>query len=98
MEEIALLSYLGAATNREGRLEETHNTSETRSQGRREVTLASRSLADAELGVIAGVIQGESVTRMRLDWARLIQMIQTSEVKKGKRYMELEEEGFPLGL
>ena len=60
--------------------------------------MASRSLADAELGVIAGVIQGESVTRMRLDWARLIQMIQTSEVKKGKRYMELEEEGFPLGL
>lgn len=44
-----------------GRLEETHSTSETHSQGQREVTLASRSLANAELGVIAGVIQGGSV-------------------------------------
>lgn len=68
-----------------GRLEETHSTSETQSQGRRKVTLASRSLANAELGVIAGVIQEELVTRMGLDWARLIRMVWTSEVKTGKR-------------
>lgn len=68
-----------------GRLEETHSTSETQSQGRRKVTLASRSLANAELRVIAGVIQGELVTRMGLDWARLIRMVWTSEVKTGKR-------------
>lgn len=70
---------------RRGRLEETHSTSETQSQGRRKVTLASRSLANAELGVIVGVIQGELVTRMGLDWARLIRMVWASEVKTGKR-------------
>lgn len=47
--------------------------------------MASRSLANAELRVIAGVIQGELVTRMGLDWARLIRMVWTSEVKTGKR-------------
>lgn len=53
MEEIALLSYLEPGGEGWRRL--------TASQGQREVTLASRSLANAELGVIAGVIQGGSV-------------------------------------
>lgn len=73
-----------ASTCWEGRLEETHSTSETRSQGQRKGTLASRSLANAELGVLAGVpgvVREGSGTRHGLDWARLIG---ASEVKKGR--------------